>query len=153
LKEFDRYSSAFAYGLVEGGYSPGDKIVLWMDQDNSAEVLVASMGAAKAGVTLVTFEEKDSQDAFHSVLKDSGARGVYFSPSTVATEAGDTRQTFLQKLMPDLEALYPGDSIKLSAYPNLKHIVQTGHKSMRGVIKFKDSLVYANPRFSTFSLP
>lgn len=65
MKEFDRYSSAFAYGLVEGGFSPGDKIVLWMDQDNSAEVLVASMGAAKAGVTLVTFEEKDSQDAFH----------------------------------------------------------------------------------------
>ena len=41
MKEFDRYSSAFAYGLVEGGYREGDKLVLWCDQDNSAELLVA----------------------------------------------------------------------------------------------------------------
>ena len=91
MKDFDRYSSAFAYGLVEGGYSEGDKIVLWIDQENSAEILVASMGAAKAGVSVVTFSEKDSQDALDQVLKDSGARGVFFSPSTVANEAGDTR--------------------------------------------------------------
>lgn len=65
LKEFDRYSSAFAYGLVENGYTEGDKIVLWMDQTNSAEILVATMGAAKAGVTVVTFDEKDNQDALH----------------------------------------------------------------------------------------
>lgn len=65
LKEFDRYSSAFAFGLVEGGYTPGDKIVLWLDQQNSAEILVAQMGAAKAGVTVVTFNEKDDQDALH----------------------------------------------------------------------------------------
>ena len=41
LKEFDRYSSAFAFGLVESGFESGDKILLWMDQTNSAEVLVA----------------------------------------------------------------------------------------------------------------
>ena len=82
LKEFDRYSSAFAFGLVEGGYTPGDKIVLWLDQQNSAEILTAQMGAAKAGVTCVTFNEKDDMDALHQTLKDSGARGLYFSPST-----------------------------------------------------------------------
>ena len=32
LKEFDRYSSAFAYGLVESGYRQGDKLLLWVDQ-------------------------------------------------------------------------------------------------------------------------
>jgi long-chain acyl-CoA synthetase len=60
LKEFDRYSSAFAFGLVEAGYTPGDKIVIWLDQSNSAEILVAQMGASKAGVTVVTFNEKDN---------------------------------------------------------------------------------------------
>ena len=65
LKEFDRYSSAFAFGLVEGGYTPGDKIVLWLDQQNSAEIITAQMGAAKAGVTCVTFNEKDDMDALH----------------------------------------------------------------------------------------
>ena len=94
LKEFDRYSSAFAFGLVEGGYTPGDKLVIWLDQSNSAEILVAQMGAAKAGVTVVTFSEKDDKDALHQTLKDSGARGLYFSPNTVIDE-DVTRQTYL----------------------------------------------------------
>lgn len=65
MKEFDRYSSAFAFGLVESGYQPGDKLAIWMDQDNSAEILVSTMGASKAGVTIVTFSEKDSVDSLH----------------------------------------------------------------------------------------
>ena len=48
------------------------------------------MGAAKAGVTIVTFNEKGSKDALHQTLKDSGARGLYFSPSTTISE-GVTR--------------------------------------------------------------
>jgi len=63
MKDFDRYSSAFAYGLVESGYRPGDKIMLWLDQNDSAEILVSQMGAAKAGVTVVTFDEKNDCDA------------------------------------------------------------------------------------------
>jgi len=55
--------------------------------------------------------------------------------------------------MPELESLYPGDAIKLSAYPDLKQIIQTGHSNVRGVIKFKDSLVFANSSLSGFSLP
>lgn len=120
MKEFDRNSSAFAYGLVEAGFSVGDKLLLWVDQENSAEILVAQMGAAKAGVTVVTFTEKDNQDAFHQTLKDSGARGLLFSPNTTVNEAGDTRQTFLQRLMPSLESMYPGDALKLNDYPLLK---------------------------------
>ena len=41
MKDFDRYSSAFAHGLVENGFSNGDKILLWVDSNNSAEALVA----------------------------------------------------------------------------------------------------------------
>ena len=104
MKEFDRYSSAFAYGLVENGYSSGDKLVLWLDQSNSAEILVAQMGAAKAGVTVVTFDEKNSHDALDQTLRDSGARGLFFSPGTSTNEDGDTRASFVQKLMPSLES-------------------------------------------------
>jgi acyl-CoA synthetase (AMP-forming)/AMP-acid ligase II len=57
LKEFDRYSSAFAFGLVESGYSEGDKLAIWVDQNSSAEILAATMGAAKAGVTVVTLND------------------------------------------------------------------------------------------------
>ena len=55
--------------------------------------------------------------------------------------------------MPELDTYYPGDELKLSNYPHLKNIVQTGHKNIRGTIKFKDSLVYANTRLNPFSLP
>lgn len=40
------------------------------------------MGAAKAGVSIVIFEEKDNKDALNQVLRDSNARGLIFSPST-----------------------------------------------------------------------
>ena len=95
LREFDRYSSAFAYGLVESGYAVGDKLVLWVDQENSAEILVAQMGASKAGVSVVTFSEKDNVDALHETLKDSGARGLMFSPGTDVNDQGDTRKNFV----------------------------------------------------------
>ena len=83
------------------------------------------MGAFKAGVSIVDFNEKESIDALNQTLKDSGARGFLFSPSTVVsrdekTHSEVTRQTFLQKLMPELHNLYPGDELSLKNYPNLK---------------------------------
>ena len=133
-------------------------MVMWVDQTNSAEILVAQMGAFKAGVSIVTFDEKDSVDALNHSLRDSGARGFMFSPTTVisnneATHEQMSRKTFLHKLMPELHSLYPGDELSLKAYPHLKQIIQLGHSTIRGVIKFKDSMVYANPKFSTFEIP
>jgi hypothetical protein len=110
------------------------------------------MGAAKAGVTLVTFNEKDSEDALHQTLKDSGARGLFFSPDTEAGE-GVTRKSIVQKLMPQLESTYKGDAINLSAYPLLKSITQSGFNNIRGIHTFKDSLVYANSKYNCFTLP
>jgi len=110
------------------------------------------MGAAKAGVTLVTFDEKDSEDALHQTLKDSGARGLFFSPDSEAGE-GTTRASIVKKLMPELERTYKGDAFNLGAYPLLKSITQTGFNNIRGIHTFKDALVYANPKFSCFTLP
>ena len=49
--------------------------------------------------------------------------------------------------------MYAGDEIALAKYPNLKHIVQTGHSAIRGVNKFRDLAVYANPAMSTRQIP
>jgi long-subunit acyl-CoA synthetase (AMP-forming) len=75
-------------------------LVLWVDQTNSAEILVAQMGAIKAGVQIVTFDEKENIDSLNHALKDSGARGFLFSPQTVVSQEKQThttvsRQTFL----------------------------------------------------------
>ena len=55
--------------------------------------------------------------------------------------------------MPELHSLYPGDELNLKSYPYLKQIIQLGHTSIRGVIKFKDSMVYANPKISNYEIP
>jgi len=55
--------------------------------------------------------------------------------------------------MPELHSLYPGDELQLKAYPHLKQIIQLGHHTIRGVIKFKDSMVYANPSLSNNEIP
>ena len=40
------------------------------------------MGAIKAGVSLVSFNEKENKDALDHALKSTDAKGLFFSPST-----------------------------------------------------------------------
>ena len=110
------------------------------------------MGAIKAGVSIVTFDEKDSADALEHALDASKAKGIIFSPSTDA-DNGATRLTFLQKMMPELSTMYAGQELNVAKFPNLKHIVQTGHSAMRGINKFRDLAVYANPAMSLRQIP
>jgi len=51
--------------------------------------------------------------------------------------------------MPELKSMYFGDELNLKNYPNLKNIVQTGFKAIRGVNMFKDLTVYATPNYSS----
>ena len=137
---------------MEAGFAPGDKLMLYMDQTSSAESLVSQLGAVKAGVSVVTFDEKDNEEAFGQALSASQAKGLIFTPST---EVGDgaTRQTFLQSLMPELSTMYPGQELNLAKFPHLRHIVQTGHSAMRGVNKFRDLAVYTSPQMSSRQIP
>ena len=56
-------------------------------------------------------------------------------------------------MMPELATMYAGQELNLAKYPNLKHVVQTGHQAMRGVNKFRDLAVYANPAMSLRQIP
>ena len=79
---------------MEAGFNQGDKIVLYVDQTTSAESLVAQMGAIKAGVSIVTFDEKENQDALDHALGHTQAKGLIISPST-QMEGDMTRKNFL----------------------------------------------------------
>ena len=68
--------------------------MLYVDQTYSTESLVTQMGAIKAGVSIVTFDEKDNSDALEQTLATTRAKGLIFSPST-EVESGETRLTFL----------------------------------------------------------
>jgi hypothetical protein len=108
------------------------------------------MGAVKAGVTVVTFEEKDNIDALREAIKESGCRGIMFSPGTeIDVEKQVSRGSFMKKVLPELENLYPGDPIEIKEFSNLKQVIQLGHSNIRGVIKFRDAMIYADPKFSS----
>ena len=80
------------------------------------------MGAIKAGVSIVTFDEKENQDALDHALGHTQAKGLIISPST-QMEGDMTRKTFLENLMPELSSSRFGDELNLSRYPNLKTVV------------------------------
>ena len=104
-------------------------------------------------MTVVVHQEKDSLDALSQTLKESGARGLLFSPDAEVDDKKNTRDTYLKKLLPELNKLYPGDPLTLSNYPHLKSLIQLGHTSIRGIIKYKDAMVYANPKLTTLEIP
>ncbi len=80
------------------------------------------MGAIKAGVSVVTFDEKESIDALAHALKSTKAKGLIFSSDTLVGEK-QTRADNLAKLMPELSKMYFGDELNLKSYQNLKQIV------------------------------
>jgi acyl-CoA synthetase (AMP-forming)/AMP-acid ligase II len=91
LKELDKYSSAFAFGLMEAGFVRGDSLVLWVNKASNAECIVSQIGAAKAGVTCVSFDERHSQDALDHALRESGAKGLIFSADASVEGTSNTR--------------------------------------------------------------
>ena len=102
LREFDRYSSAFAFGLLEAGFQRDDALVMYNDQTCAAESLVAQMGAMKAGVRIVSFAEKDSVDALDAAIASTKAKGILFTPDNQVDAAGTTRLDLVHKLVPEL---------------------------------------------------
>jgi hypothetical protein len=126
---------------------------MWVDQTGSAEVLTAQMGAMKAGVTVISVSDKENIEAVHETLKNSGAKGLLFSPETQSQEDGETRLDQFNKLMPELESCYLGDKVEIAAYPGLSHISHIGHNTIRGTNKFKDTMFYANVELTSHSIP
>lgn len=54
--------------------------------------------------------------------------------------------------MPELSSYYPGDQIDLANFPSLKHLMHTGHKTIRGTTKFKENMFYAKKAFTNYRI-
>lgn len=106
----------------------------------------------KCGVQIVTFAEKESQDALDHALASTNAKGLIFAPDTDAGN-NQSRADFVANLMPELSTMYFGDVLNVKRYPHLQNVVQTGFKAIRGVNMFKDLTVYATPQYSPVQIP
>ncbi|CAI2374061.1 unnamed protein product [Moneuplotes crassus] len=151
IKELDQHSAAFAYGLVERGYTPGDKLLLWVDEENAAEVAVAHLGAIKAGVSIVAVGQNDDAHHIGDTIFQSEANGILFSPHT-SINGKTQRANLLLDLMPELIDHTPGQELKVDNFPELRNVIHTGHSSIRGTTKFKETLLYTKPNLTTLKI-
>lgn len=69
------HSNAFAYGLVELGYKPGDKLGLWLDKSQTSEIIASQLGALKAGVIISPFSVEKAGD-LEALLKETNIKGI-----------------------------------------------------------------------------
>jgi len=90
----------------------------------------------------VTFDELDTIQDVERGLKETSAKGFIYSPSTL-NSSNEKRANEIYKLIPELASFFPGDEFSCAAFPSLKNLIHTGHKTIRGTCKFKETMTYA----------
>jgi len=126
---------------------------LWVDAESTAEIATTQVAALKIGVTVVLLDEQDTVHDLSKTLKTSGAKGLVFSPGTVDEKSKEKRANELFKLIPELGGLLPGDEFKTALFPKLQTLIHTGHKTIRGTSKFKESMLYAKKENTSLRVP
>jgi len=72
LRELDELSDAFAVGLLDSGFSAGDRVALYMQ--NVPQFVIAMVGTWKAGGIAVSVNPMNRARELDLLLRDSGAR-------------------------------------------------------------------------------
>ncbi|KAJ8905417.1 hypothetical protein NDN08_001924 [Rhodosorus marinus] len=154
-----KHTDAFANGLLASGFSAGDKIAVWMPT-GSIEYTVSILGAAKAGITLVTIDPPEDPTSA-DLGKVRGALETYKPKGLILWSeygANDPEQDgitgILSSLFPDkptersLRSMFTKSTgIKLSVgskYPSLEYVFHTGQQNIRGTLNFKNLLLYSS---------
>lgn len=130
-------SDALACGLLEIGYTRGSKLALWLA--NETEHLCAVLAASRIGCTIVSIDPHANADAVRDVLKAEGCRGLMFGQRFKSEHRGKAVQSIT-----DLSTYHWGDMVNDKSMRKLRHLINTGHEDIRGVIQYKHFPVY-NP--------
>lgn len=150
FSDLKNHSDAFAAGLVETGWGPGDAFAVWLP-DESPEKLVARFAAARIGLLLVDVDISISDPAqLRQILVEHSCRGILYAPT-----AGDQYNTdILSEALPEL-ATYDdsfGVPFRSRLVPSLKQIIHTDMDLIPGVANFKHMLA-RDPMESLFPAP
>lgn len=133
IKELNTYTDAFARHLLEAGLEPGQKFLIWSDVNHSAEIVCATLGAIKAGLTVVHSEYENSED-INTLLKTKEMAGFMFSPYNNIESS--TRLSLIE------------DNLS-----NVQHVIQISHKSILNTVKFKQAFNYSTGFKTNINLP
>ena len=72
LRELDRLTDAFAAALADSGFSPGDRVAVYLQ--NVPQFVIAQVGTWKAGGIAVSINPMNRERELEQLLTDSGAR-------------------------------------------------------------------------------
>ena len=136
-RDFSRQIDAFAAGLEASKFTPKHKMVIWAK--DTAENVVAQLGAAKVGVEVQVLGAGASSAEVSAALSD--ARALLFSPTLLPEEGA---MKVLHELIPELKGL-PERADQLvysSQYPALRWVFNTGFERYPGMLKFEYVLSY-----------
>ena len=100
----------------------------------------------------MTFDEKDSILDVARGLKETAAKGLIFSPSTL-NQGNEKRANEIYKLVPEIAAFHAGDEFSCKNFPSLKTLMHTGHKTIRGASKFKENMSYVKKENTLLRIP
>ena len=71
LRELDGLTDAFAAGIVDAGFTPGERVAVYLQ--NVPQFLIAQIGAWKAGGIAVSINPMNKERELTELLTDSGA--------------------------------------------------------------------------------
>lgn len=129
--ELDTYTTAMAQHFIELGIQPSQKILIWTDISHTAESICSTIGAWKAGLSVVHSQDESIEEVKQLV---SNSDVVIFSPFNSID--GKTRLELLS-----------------SSINSNKHFIQISHKSLPNTIKFKQAFNYGSGFNTNITLP
>ena len=132
-----RYTSAFAHGLLEMGLTAGDSVAFWTCKCDSAETVALQLACARAGLQAHLVP---SPEGLADSLKE--AKALIVSPWIAVKGTDDKRIDVVIKLVPETRTTHWGTPLQSAAFPGLKYIVQLGFSTIRGTIKAKNVGIY-----------
>lgn len=114
--EFDREVDRLAIGLLETGFSKGDRVGIW--STNNIEWLLLQMATARIGVILVNINPAYRPRELAYALQRSRVQGLFLIPSF---RSSDYVQMLLETI-PELQASEPGQWHN-NDFPDLSKVV------------------------------
>lgn len=131
--ELDTLSDRFARGLMTIGVEPGENLALWAT--NFPEWVITQMGAARAGVVMVTVNPSYRPGELEYLLRQSDARALVL----IERFRDNAYLDALYALVPELRGARPGE-LRSERFPSLRHVIFIGSATPPGCWNFREIL-------------
>lgn len=133
-EQLDRLVDQAAFGLLQLGLEPGDRVGLWAQ--NCWEWVVAQYATARVGLVLVNINPAYRSTELEYALNKVGCKGLILAPAVKANSFVDT----VYSLAPELKAQLPAESgtkASLARLPELEHVIVLGTEAFPGMLNFE----------------